>query len=77
MTLLFCWPPASQQYFFLTPLQQQSPATSQSTVFFSHTTPVAASGTSTANGVTDILTAPTQSHCPIAEYTGSTSRVLQ
>ena len=52
MTLLFCWPPASQQYFFLTALQQQSPATSQPIIFFSHTTPVAASSTSTANRVT-------------------------
>ena len=37
------------QYFPLTPLQQQPPATSQTTMFFSHTTPAVASSTSTAN----------------------------
>ena len=41
--------PASQQCFPLTPLQQQPPATSQPTVFFSYTTPAASSSTSTAN----------------------------
>ena len=49
MTVLLQQPPASQQCFPLTPLQQQPPATSQPTVFFSHTTPAAASSTSTAN----------------------------
>ena len=38
-------PPASQQYFLLTPLQHQPPATSQLTVFFSHTTPAPAQRT--------------------------------
>ena len=47
--LLFC-SSTSQQCFSLTPLQQQPPA-SQPAVFFSHTTPAAASSTSTANRV--------------------------
>ena len=38
-------PPASQQYFLLTPLQHQPPATSQLIVFFSHTTPAPAQRT--------------------------------
>jgi len=42
-------PPASQQCFSLTPLQQQPTATSQPTVFSFHTTSAAASNTSTAN----------------------------
>ena len=49
--LLFC-SSTSQQCFSFTPIQQQSPATSQPAVFFSHTTPTAASSTSTANRVT-------------------------
>ena len=39
------------QYFFLTQLQLQPPATSQATVFFSHTTPAPASSSSLPNGV--------------------------
>ena len=38
-------PPASQQYFPLTQLQHQSPATGQPTIFFSHTTPAPAQWT--------------------------------
>ena len=44
-------PPASQHYFPLTQLQHQPPATSQPTVFFSHTTPALATSISTANRV--------------------------
>jgi len=39
------------QYFPLTQLQLQPPATSQATVFFSHTTPAPASSSSLPNGV--------------------------
>ena len=46
--LLFC-SNTSQQCFPLTPLQQQPLATSQPAVFFSHTTPAAASSTNTTN----------------------------
>jgi len=55
-------PPASQQCFPLTPLQQQPPTTSQPTVFFSHTTPAAASSTSTANRVNKFLIMQVQKH---------------
>ena len=48
-------PPASQQYFSLTQLQHQPPATSQPTVFFSHTTPAPATSTSTANRVIKVF----------------------
>jgi len=43
----------AQQYFPLTQLQHQLPATSQLTVFFSHTTPATSSNSSPANRVTD------------------------
>jgi len=39
------------QYFPLTQLQLQPPATSQATVFFSHTTPAPASSSSLPNGL--------------------------
>ena len=39
------------QYFPLTQLQLQPPATSQATVFFSHTTPAPASSSNLPNGV--------------------------
>ena len=47
--MLPCSCSTSQQCFSLTRLQQQPVATSQPAVFFSHTTPAAASSTSTAN----------------------------
>jgi hypothetical protein len=50
-TLFCCSVPAPANSVFLTPLQQQPPATSQPTVFFSYITPAAASSTSTTNSV--------------------------
>ena len=52
-TIFFGWWTASSlqplQYFPLTQLQFQPPATSQATVFFSHTTPAPASSSSVPN----------------------------
>ena len=43
--------PPAQQYFSLTPLQHQLPATSQPTIFFSHITPATSSNSNPANRV--------------------------
>jgi len=57
------------QYFSLTQFQLQSPATSQATVFFSHTTPAPASSSSLPNGV--IVGREARSHCHVGLKRGA------
>jgi hypothetical protein len=66
------WLSASQQYFSLTPVQHQPPATSQTAVFFSHNKSASATGHQPAERGQDSFCMGGPRPCPIVFFLHST-----